>query len=245
MKKLLALIFSFILLFTLFANKYLVYANVKGDNTSQKENTTNKVVYLTFDDGPGGKVTQKMLDTLKEHDVKATFFVIGDLAKSQPELTKRIYDEGHAIGLHTYTHKKDRIYSSTDKFIEENLLAQQTIEEITGFKPYILRFPFGCNNAQYKLTQSMVNALHEKDLKIYDWNVDSTDGMNPGLAPYKIAEKAKSNLDHAVVLMHCGHVNKNSAEALPLVIKYYTEQGYEFKTIDDTTPEIYRLKIKK
>lgn len=245
MKKILSWLFLFLFCLSLINYKCLASEQFKGDNSEQQETTTKKVVYLTFDDGPGGKVTEKMLDTLKENNVKATFFVIGDLAKNQPELIKRMYDEGHSIGLHTYTHKKEKIYSSPENFIKENLLAQQTIEEITGFKPYILRFPFGSNNANYKLSQTMVNTLHDNGIRIYDWNVDSTDGMNPGLDPYRIAEKAKSNLPNAVVLMHCGHVNKKSAEALPLVVKYYKDRGYEFKTIDETTPEIYRLKNKK
>ncbi|MGL5243936.1 MAG: polysaccharide deacetylase family protein, partial [Sarcina sp.] len=119
---------------------------------------------------------------------------------------------------------------------------QKTIEEITGFKPFILRFPFGCNNSLYRLKKDMVDMLHTNGFKIYDWNVDSTDGMYPKLESYKIANKTKSNNPNAIVLMHCGYVNKQSANALPLVIKYYKEKNYEFKTIDENTPEIYKVK---
>ena len=203
---------------------------------------SSKIVYLTFDDGPGGKITSKVLDILKENDVKATFFVIGKEAQAQPELTKRIVDEGHVVGVHTFTHDRHKVYSSPDTFLSENLQCQEIIEEITGVKASALRFPFGCNNALYKLTDSMVSKLHESGFRIYDWNVDTTDGMNPGLVSYKIAENARSEKGNAIILMHCGTVNKNTPDALPQIIKYYKEHGYEFKTIDENTPEIYRVK---
>ncbi|MPQ43220.1 polysaccharide deacetylase family protein [Clostridium tarantellae] len=216
------------------------------EKNEDKENyNEKKIVYLTFDDGPGGKVTEKILDTLKKEEVKATFFVIGELAKDQPNIINRIYNEGHAIGLHTYTHNKNKIYRNNKSFLEENIQCQKTIEEITGFKPYILRFPFGCNNSLYKLNKSMVDTLHENNFKIYDWNVDSKDGMNPKLASYKIANNSKSTNSNSVVLLHCGYVNKNSAEALPIIIKYYKDNNYDFKIIDNSTTEIYKIKKEK
>lgn len=209
---------------------------------AQEENLADqKVVYLTFDDGPSGKLNNKVLDILKEKNVHATFFLIGNMIKGQEPLVKRMVDEGNAVGLHTYSHEKDKIYRSNQSFVDEMLLTQQIIYDVTGVKTSIIRFPFGCNNNTYKLTTAMVDTLHSSNFKIYDWNVDSTDGMNPSLAPYKIFSRAKSDKNPAVVLMHCGYLNKNTAIALPEIIDYYKSKGYEFKVITEDTPEVYRL----
>lgn len=214
-----------------------------SDTTLDANEQNNKVVYLTFDDGPGGKITSEVLDVLKKEDVKATFFVVGELVEANPDIIKRMYEEGHSIGLHTYSHKKS-IYNNEENFLAENLKTKQLVYDLTGYEATILRFPFGCNNSYYKLTDSMLNKLHENNINIYDWNVDSTDGMNPKLEPYKIAAKAKSDKEMAMVLMHTGYANKNSATALPLVIQYYKDHGYEFKTITHDTPELYKVKSK-
>lgn len=203
---------------------------------------TKKVVYITFDDGPSGKLTNEILDILKQHNAKATFFVIGNLIKGQEKILCRMVDEGHSIGLHTYSHERSKIYRSSKSFIDEMLLSQQLLEEATGKKTNIIRFPFGCNNNAYKLTSSMVTALHDNNFKIYDWTVDSTDGMNPNLDPCKIAQKAKTKQNTAMVLLHCSYLNKNTAKALPSILKYYEDNHYEFRVIDENTPEVFRVK---
>lgn len=203
-----------------------------------------KVIYLTFDDGPAGKVTKDTLDILKKNSVPATFFLIGDQIKGQEDLIKRIYDEGHALGLHSMSHKRNCLYSSNESFLKEMLDTQETINSIVGIKPTILRFPFGCNNNYYRLSESMVNLLHENNLKIYDWNTDSGDGANPSANPGVFIKNSKSNKDSVLLLMHCAYMSKNSVIALPDIIKYYKDNGYEFKVIDETTPEEFHF-IKK
>lgn len=214
---------------------------IEKNYTSNLDKNSEKVVYLTFDDGPGGKVTNEILDILKKEEVLATFFVIGSEIKGQESILLRIKDEGHSIGLHSFTHDRDKLYCSNDNFLNEMLKSQDAIYNVTGEKYNILRFPYGCNNKSYKLTQSLVDILHKNNLKIYDWNVDSGDGANYKSPPENIAKKACRNEDNVIVLMHCGFINKNSAKALPSVIKYYKNNGYTFKTIDETTPEIYKV----
>lgn len=214
---------------------------VEEDKSISKENNESKVVYLTFDDGPGGKVTESMLKTLKENNVNATFFLIGNQVALQKDLAKRIVDDGNAVGLHSYTHKRNNLYSSNENFLKEMLDCQKMIYDTTGINSKILRFPFGCNNNYYKLSNDMMSSIHSANLKVYEWNVDSTDGMNPRLPASKIAKRAQSKKTTAIVLMHSGFVNKNSAEALPMVIKYYKDNGYEFKVLDDNTQELYRI----
>lgn len=206
------------------------------------ENSTNKkVIYLTFDDGPSGKVTSDILDILKKESVPATFFLIGEQIKGQESLIKRMVDEGHAIGLHSMTHKKGYLYSSNEHFLKEMLDTQEIINSAIGFKPTILRFPFGCNNNTYKLSDSMVKLIHENNLKIYDWNTDSGDGANPNASPNRFIKNSRSDKDNVILLMHCAYMSKNTVKALPSVINYYKDNGYEFKIIDDSTPEEYHF----
>lgn len=203
--------------------------------------TEKKIVYLTFDDGPAGKVTKDILDILKEDSVPSTFFVIGSQIKGQENLIKRMYNEGHSIGLHSMSHKKSCLYTSNESFLKEMIDTQETINSIVGIKPTILRFPFGCNNNYYRISQSMVDLLHENNLKIYDWNTDSGDGANPNANPGVFIKNSKSNKDCVLLLMHCAYMSKNSVKALPYIIKYYKDNGYEFKAIDQDTPEEFHF----
>lgn len=200
-----------------------------------------KSVYLTFDDGPAGKVTSNILDILKKESVKGTFFLIGDQINGQEDLVKRMFDEGHSLGLHSMSHKRNRLYSSNETFLKEMLDVQDLINSIVGFKPTIIRFPFGCNNNYYKISQSMVDLLHKNNLKIYDWNTDSGDGANPNSNPNVFIKNSKSSKDNVVLLMHCAYMSKNSVKALPEIIKYYKENNYEFKVIDENTPEEFHF----
>lgn len=200
---------------------------------------TEKAIYLTFDDGPGGKVTTEILDILKEENVHATFFLIGGQIKGQEDTIRRMKEEGHSLGLHSMTHEKCKLYSSEEGFLKEMLEVQTIIKDITGDTTYILRFPFGCNNTSYHLKSHLVELLHENNFKIYDWNVDSTDGANPSAPPSTFVKNAKSDKDTIFLLMHCGYQSKHSVQALPEIIKYYKDNGYTFKTINIDTPEVF------
>lgn len=226
------------ILFTKIFIFILALINIFPISTYAKE---EKVIYITFDDGPGGKVTESVLNTLKTENVPATFFLIGEQIKGQESLIKRMVDEGHSIGLHSMTHDKAKLYSSDQGFLQEMLESQKVIEEVTEKKVNILRFPFGSNNTTYHLKESLVNLLHENNLKIYDWNVDSTDGANPYGSPCTIIKNATSDKENIILLMHCGCINKNSAAALPEVIKYYKNKGYTFKAITEDTQEMFHF----
>lgn len=213
---------------------------VKCNDDLQKEKT-KKIVYLTFDDGPGGDVTTKTLDILKEEQVPATFFIIGQQVKGQEDLILRMKNEGHAIGLHSFTHERCNLYSSSSCFVSEMKKAQQALYDVTGEYYYIIRFPFGSNNSTYRLTQGMVDAVHSNNFKIYDWTQDTLDGANPGSSPDTILNRAISTKDTVVVLMHNTVRHKNTYQALRGIIKYYKSQGYTFEKITVETPEIYHI----
>ena len=213
------------------------------NNKTSNETGNEKIVYLTFDDGPGGKITIEILDTLKRENVPATFFVIGDQIDGQENTILRMKNEGHSIGLHSFSHNREKLYCNDESFLKEMLQVQEILYKVTGEKYNVLRFPFGCNNNSYKLDQKLVDLLHKNNLKIYDWNTDSGDGANAKSDPKTISKKACSNRDRnaVVVLMHCSHINKNTSSALPSIIKYYKDNDYVFKVIDESTPELYKI----
>lgn len=198
-----------------------------------------KIIYLTFDDGPSNDVTNKVLDILKENNVKATFFLIGNQIDDCKDVILRIHSEGHSMGLHTYTHKFKRIYSNKNAFIKEMLKCNDKIIEVTGVSSNIIRFPGG---SQKHLTTSFVEKLHSYNFKIYDWNMETVDGLRPKASPdrlYREATKGSEELSNIILLLHCDYTHKNTCRALPRIIKYYKAKGYEFKAITDDTPELY------
>ncbi|MGK0465191.1 polysaccharide deacetylase family protein [Clostridium sp.] len=198
-----------------------------------------KFVYLTFDDGPTFIVTDAILDELKKANVKATFFVVGKEIEGKEKILTRIYNEGHSIGLHTYSHNFKKIYRSSEDFINEMKKASDKIEQVTGFAPKIIRFPGGSSK---RLNSHSLEALHKNNFKVFDWNVNVDDGINPNLTPdllVKNSHTIKGNKNVAIILMHCNFNNRNTVKALPQIIKYYHDLGYNFKTINDDTPEYY------
>lgn len=237
MKKFKGFICLLIILSLVFSSSTLISKGFDEPITTQSD---EKVIYLTFDDGPAGKVTENVLNTLKKHDIKATFFLIGSQIKGQEDILKRMVDEGHTLGLHSMTHNRDSLYSSNAGFIKEMKATQDVILQATNIKATVLRFPFGCNNSTYKLKESLVNTIHDNGMKIYDWNLDSGDGANSYASPDTFINKScSSNKNEIVLLMHCGYINKNSAIALEPIIKHYKNKGYTFKAITEDTPEVY------
>ncbi|MBU3159761.1 polysaccharide deacetylase [Clostridium frigoris] len=199
----------------------------------------SKFVYLTFDDGPTYVVTDALLDVLKNEKVKATFFIVGKEIEGKESILKRIYSEGHSIGLHTYSHNFKKIYRSSNEFIYEMEKTYSKIHKITGSTSKIIRFPGGSSK---RLNSFTLENLHKKGFKIYDWNVDALDGVNPNLSVPQLIKNAKiikGNENAAIILMHCNSNNKNTVKSLPGIIKYYIHLGYEFKAITKDTPEYY------
>lgn len=236
MKKL----FKFILLIPL-----LILSSILMGMDVPASPTDEKIVYLTFDDGPTPKVTENILDVLKSQDVKATFFIVGKEIKGREAILKRIYEEGHGIGLHTYSHNFKIIYKDPDSFIMEMKKTQATINEVLGTNLTIplIRFPGGSAG---RLNQNFYNRLCDEGFLIFDWNVDLKDGVKGNLAPVQFLANSKKCMDHStrrIILAHCNSNNQNTCEALTDIICYYKSQGYVFKAIDECTrPYFYRFK---
>ena len=153
-------------------------------------------VALTFDDGPDVRFTPQVLDVLAKHDVKATFFLMGARAKAHDNITKRIHEEGHAIGNHTYWHP-NLPKEGLGRLHWELTETEQVIEDITGFKPRLFRSPYGALNVE------MVEMLRSMDNSVIGWDVDSLDWKQPGADV--ISDNVLSNVDFgSIILMHDG-----------------------------------------
>ncbi len=238
-KKSKTIIFISVFLFAIFIfNNYAV----TSVNAASTENS--KVIYLTFDDGPSTVVTNKILDILKEEKVKATFFVVGYKINGREQTLKRIHEEGHSIGLHTYTHKYRQIYANDKAFIDEMDKTASEVEKVIGFSPVVIRFPAG---SKKHLSKDLLEKLHSKNYKIYDWNLSLSDGIDYNTPPDKLFREATQkciNPDKIFLLAHCDQPNKTTCEALPKIIKYYKSKGYEFKVITADTPE-YHFRVSR
>lgn len=198
------------------------------------------VIYLTFDDGPSTKNTARLLDILKEENVKATFFLTDKT--NTDYLIKRMYDEGHTIGLHTASHNYKYIYSSTTNFIKDIEKIQEKVARITGEKSSIIRFPGGSSNTVSSFNPGIMctlsNMVIEKGYHYFDWNVSSGDAGSKRSKKntYRNVTNNLSKNRANVVLMH--DIYDSTVDAVKDIIKYGKDNGYTFEKITMDT-EMY------
>ena len=184
------------------------------------------VAYLTFDDGPVPNITPQILDTLKEKNVKATFFVIGSYANKYPELVKRAYDEGHTIGLHSYTHQKS-MFNSLEAFKEEVDKNFDVVYDITGEVPKFFRVPYGT-----KLKQAYKDYLTNKGLSVIGWNCESYDSRTFTTKPEQLVQAVRDTMGNkkdVTVIMHDTYGKQKTADALADIIEHFNSINYELK----------------
>ncbi len=209
------------------------------DATAEVSSEPPKTVYLSFDDGPS-KNTGKILDILAQYNIKATFFVIGkDLSEEGIENMKRAAAEGHAIGLHTYSHDYNKIYSSVAGFLSDYDMLRQTLEEQLGFSPTMFRFPGGsyCSYGKNIRTE-LIEEMTRRGYTYYDWNVSAEDAVGTVTA-YSIKKNIFPKVYQVsapVILMHDAPLNNLTAELLPEIIKTLQEKGYCFETLEKREP---------
>lgn len=179
-------------------------------------------VYLTFDDGPS-IYTDEILDILDRYGVKATFFVVGkdnDIAK---DALRRIVEEGHTLGMHSYSHKYQEIYDSEEAFSEDFGKLRNYLYDVTGVESNIYRFPGGSSNTVSNIEMSVfVNYLEEQDVVFYDWNIASGDGGSELLDVDTLVTNSTKeilNWENAIILLHDSADKRTTVEALPIIIE--------------------------
>ena len=201
------------------------------NNGKVVEPTGNKVIYLTFDDGPG-PYTSQLLDVLKKNHVKATFFVTAQYGKNRGCI-KRAYNEGNSIAVHTYSHNYANIYSSTDAYWNDFNKMNQVIKDQTGTTSTLFRFPGGSSNTVSRsYSKGVMTRLSkqaaEKGYVYFDWNVVSGDAgqTTSSNGVYSNITRGVKNHSRSVVLCH--DIKPYTVNAMDKVIKWGLKNGYTF-----------------
>lgn len=201
--------------------------------------TEGKRVFLTFDDGPSKAVTPHILDTLKEHNIKATFFLLGSRVKLNPDLVKREYEEGHYIANHGYSHQYSKIYASSNDVIKEYNRTEQEIRKALGntnYSSHLFRFPGGSIGGTYsKIKKEAKQELKKQQIAYLDWNALTNDaaGANTKEKIMSNLKKTVGNYNNVVILMHDAPDKILTYETLDEVINYLENKGYAFKNMYD------------
>lgn len=200
-----------------------------------------KVCYLTFDDGPSD-VTLRILDTLAQEDVKATFFVTGRNSELSEDALKRAADEGHTIGVHTWSHDYETLYSSVEAYLEDFDKMYTRISEVTGQAPGIFRFPGGSiNTYNQQVYTALVAEMTRRGFVFYDWNAAADDATVQSLSAQQVQSNVLSSAagqDRLIVLMHDRRDNGSTAAALPGIIEALRGQGYRFEALTNEVQPI-------
>ena len=209
------------------------------ENIKNIYHTDKKVAYLTFDDGPSNN-THQILDILKLNNIKATFFVLGSQVEVFPETTNRIYNEGHYIANHGYSHKYSEIYQSPEQVLNEfnqcNQIVAKTIN-VPEYNSHLFRFPGGSVGGKYaELKKQAITVLEQNNILHIDWNALTGDSekVNP-TEEYLMnnLQKTTEGKNSLVILMHDAQAKKITAETLSKVIEYLQQQGYSFESFYD------------
>ena len=217
------------------------YATVDVSGAQNPEDIEGtRYVYLTFDDGPS-TYTDEILDILDEYNVKATFFVCGKPNAKYTELYKRIVNDGHTLGMHSYSHKYSELYASLDSFKEDTDKLRIFLYETTGVWARFYRFPGGSSNTVSKVDMhELTGYLEDSEVTFFDWNVSAGDdraGANKDTIYANIVNNVPK-FKHCVVLMHDAADKKSTVDALPEIIEAI--QAMEDTVIvpitDDTLP---------
>lgn len=197
-----------------------LFAGYKARAVAADSMADDRKIAITFDDGPHPYYTEQLLDGLKERGVKATFFVMGKHVEENPELVERMYNEGHLIGNHTYSHIQLN-KSNGDTFKEELVKTSELIEELTGQEVQYVRPPYGSWDKKFEKELNMFPVL---------WTIDPLDWCSDNVAVIvqKVTSKAKEN---SIILLHDEY--KTTVTAALQIIDELQKEGYEFVTVDE------------
>ena len=216
-------------------------ANLAGEKDTLK-------VYLTFDDGPSS-YTNKILDILDDYGVKATFFVVGKTDEDSRIAMKRIVNEGHTIGLHSFSHKYSDIYSSLEAFSADFEKIRKYVYDVTGIDARYYRFPGGSSNTVSNTDMSeLIRFLDEKRITYFDWNVANGDESSSDYTVEELIENVMNDVvkyKTSVVLMHEAADKGRTVESLPRLIELLQEKGALILPISRDTTVIQHVKLKE
>lgn len=224
-----------------------MYPELYAPKTEPPVPVTGKVVYLTFDDGPSN-LTMPLLDVLDHYKVKATFFLVGKTDTADLKAMKAIVERGHAIGVHSYTHRLPQIYASPAAFLDDFAKMHDLILKTTGVDTPIYRYAGGSANDYDKSTaKAIITEMNRRGYTYFDWNVDSGDAEYGSTASSIYNNVINQVHAHAqsVVLCHNTSAKKSTLQQIPKIIETLQKEGYRFETLNtsvDSQPYIFRIK---
>ena len=204
----------------------------------KKENQRDrKIAYVTFDDGPSCN-TEEILQILQEKKAVATFFLISDnLTEKRQKSVKKLIAQGNEVGIHTACHEHEIMYKNDTDFMRDFMTAYEKIEKTTGVKPKVQRFPWGSNNGFVRgFVDSATEKMHEMGVKSFDWSVSGEDAVRMNVSTAEIIANVKKDLtrfQYPIILLHDSGGAKNTPKALPRILDYIRQQGYEFGVLSD------------
>ena len=208
-------------------------------NVNHIYSSDKKRAFLTFDDGPSN-VTPMILDTLKKENVKATFFVLGKMVEQRPDMLKRIYDEGHFIANHGYSHVYDSIYLSKEAVLDEYNRCNTAVQNAIGddkYNSHLFRFPGGLAGGKYaEIKLQAKELLKQNGIESIDWNALNGDGETNNLSlefELQRLRETTQGKQSIVVLMHDSPLKSVTADSLSQIIAYLRNEGYEFMNFYD------------
>ena len=195
-----------------------------------------KTMYLTFDDGPSEENTQRVLDILRDRNIKATFFLVGENVRQHPEMARRIVAEGHTIGIHCDNHDYETLYESVDSYVEDFEKARQTVYEVTGVETNLFRFPGGSVNAyNKKVGQAIIEEMTDRGYIYYDWNASLEDAVKNPDPEKLIANGVETTFGRKKVILLAHDVVYSTGICLEELLDSLPE--YEMKPLsEEVTP---------
>ncbi|SHK37451.1 Peptidoglycan/xylan/chitin deacetylase, PgdA/CDA1 family [Clostridium cavendishii DSM 21758] len=230
--------------------------NDMGEGTNSSSKLKEKVVFLTFDDGPTTTNTRKILDILKNNKVKASFFVVGNnvklnMARGNGEILKEAYNYGVDIYPHSESHVYNKIYRSEAEYIKDLEFCENTINNSLNSNKFnrFLRMPGGSNNrnASHTIISNIRKMIKAKGISYIDWNVSTGDASSKKCSKENIIKNIESHGDVyniSVVLIHDAYGKESSVDALQGIIDYYKARGYKFKSLGEMNDVEYNYLVK-
>lgn len=221
-------------------------AIMANDESNRAEEGDHLKAYLTFDDGPSAN-TAAILDTLKEYNVKATFFVVGKEDEESKAMYQRIVDEGHTLAMHSYSHKYSTIYESLDNFKADYEQIQNYLYDVTGEDCMYYRFPGGSSNQVSNTDMhEFIDFLDEEGVTYFDWNVSSGDATSQAYTAEELVDNVLRDVvkyKTSVVLLHDADAKDTTVEALGPMIEALQNAGVELLPIDEDTTVIQHMSV--
>ena len=215
------------------------YPGLYAESAEYTDDDTQKIIYLTFNSSPSDN-TDRLLSILEQHNVKATFFVNGKsgTAEERGKQYRKILENGHTLGLHSYTYDNQKIYASVDAFLSDLNQINEEVYAATGYQANLIRFPEGSvNSFNGNICGRLTQEVTRRGYTYHDWTVSGGDSEKKTPSAEDVIQKVEGeclNRNKSVVLLHDLSSQKATAEALDRIIDDLEAKGYQFRALDNT-----------